>query len=545
MNGMHRIVSARQSLVWGGLLLALAMATWLRCQRLAEVSYWFDEGFSIKMARFSFPEIWTHAASDTSPPLFYWLLKVWRWILGASPAAQRSLSVLLGGATVAGTFLFVREAYRDGCSGKSAAADGPALLSAALVALSPPHVYFSSQIRMYALATALAALSSWILMRALRREPPRQMDWAVYTALAVLLVYTHPFGLVTVAVQYLFAVGSLWRGRPGTAQAPPLLRLKPALLSAFCVQALWQFWLPELQHQQFRVRGGYWSRSMRVEEVANTVLEILCAPDWTMSVGFHGISPEYAGVVAGLLAAAVAASLALLQCGRRAADIYLGLSAGLPPAVALAAAAAGVDLFIGRYLLIAHAFVLMSLAVLICRIRPRWLCAGACLGALLLAVFQAHLRYAAWERYAAFPGMRRVVESLDQRRHDAEPVVIGSPLLYPIVLAYADRTDGLYTIGSSHDYPFYWGTAVMTEAEFLPYSELSAGPHQAVWTIDSRRWRRWWDSFSVSMPPGWREVTTIVVPDHYCELVLRKYERVPTRSVRNRRAPGMNDVETE
>src|SRR5204862_4854415 len=94
------------------LLLILAMGAFWRTRWLSEISYWFDESFSLRMAQFPVDEILTRSAQDTLPPGFYLILKLWGLTVGTSPVVSRTLSIACGLATIVGTYLFVREAYR-------------------------------------------------------------------------------------------------------------------------------------------------------------------------------------------------------------------------------------------------------------------------------------------------------------------------------------------------------------------------------------------------------------------------------------------------
>jgi len=76
-------------------------------------------------------------------------------LFGCSVVACRSLSVLAGVATVPLVALL-----GAALAGRTAGA-----VAALLLAFSPLHMYYSQEIRMYSLVTALCALSAWALNR--------------------------------------------------------------------------------------------------------------------------------------------------------------------------------------------------------------------------------------------------------------------------------------------------------------------------------------------------------------------------------------------
>jgi mannosyltransferase len=164
--------SRRSALALLALIVIAGLA--LRTYRLTDRSIWFDEAWSWRLAQFPLPEMLTRIGHDVHPPLYYLLLKAWMCCCGASLRALRSLSVLLGGVTLVGVYLFAVAAFSD--DGKALSKGrGIGLLAAALVAVSVFQVRYAWEARMYTLGTALAALSSWALFRALHatRHPRR------------------------------------------------------------------------------------------------------------------------------------------------------------------------------------------------------------------------------------------------------------------------------------------------------------------------------------------------------------------------------------
>jgi mannosyltransferase len=140
---------------WLVLVALCALAALLRFYRLDAQSLWYDEGISAHQLTRSFPEIAAAAARDTHPPLYYWLLKVWGQAFGATELGLRSLSALLGVAAVGLTWLIGRRLFGGGA----------ALVTGVLLACSPLAVYYSQEVRMYALVLACGLLASWGYVR--------------------------------------------------------------------------------------------------------------------------------------------------------------------------------------------------------------------------------------------------------------------------------------------------------------------------------------------------------------------------------------------
>lgn len=508
------------------LLVILGAGYWLRTQRLSEIAYWFDESFCVKMAEFPVAEIWERAGHDTHPPLYFWTLKAWMSVFGSKPATLRMMSALWGLVAISGVYLFVREAYGagpTGSGGRNDTATVPALASAALVALSPLQISWCVQVRMYAFGTALAAVSSWLLMRALRRGG--RASWITYTLTALALAYTHHFGLLTLLAQYLFAVAALWRGWYSRGDGPRLARTIPAVLSGVFVLLVWQAWLPAIVDQKQRVVGDFWPKPLDWEQLGRTLYQLF-------GIHFWAAANWKIGLVIGQL---IFAGLVLLQLGRRPADRFVALAAGLPIIAAAIASWQLRNIFVTRYLIFAHLFVLVAGVMLLSRLPGRWLRAVAYLCAIGGMGFQCRGHYLHREKMASHPGMQAAVARLDELRQEDEPVVVCNPMLYTSWVAYSSRRDRSYVYGTNDDYPFYHGTAVMREDEYLSADAVERESGDWLWTVGADRWMG--KSWNAHLPDDWKEISNVHVSEYYCDLVLRLYRRDRRNDTGAGRAP--------
>ena len=55
---------------------------------------WFDEAYSVGIARQTFADIWNFGGHDVHPVLYYWVLRIVYLIFGQSLIAYRILSVI-------------------------------------------------------------------------------------------------------------------------------------------------------------------------------------------------------------------------------------------------------------------------------------------------------------------------------------------------------------------------------------------------------------------------------------------------------------------
>ncbi len=127
----------------------------LRLGRLIFQPLWWDEGWSLYFATTDVSTLLRLTAVDIHPPLYYLLLKLWIGILGSSPLAVRLFSVLIGTATV--SLLYI--------TGRRLLGEKGGLVVAFLLALSPVHIYYSQEVRMYGLVTLLGLAAFYFAWR--------------------------------------------------------------------------------------------------------------------------------------------------------------------------------------------------------------------------------------------------------------------------------------------------------------------------------------------------------------------------------------------
>ena len=182
-------------MLWGGLLLAVALA--LRLYRLGAMSLWVDEYYSLVIAQHSLAEIPAAALLDAAfqPPFYFWLLHLVIGSFGDSETALRALSAVAGAVTVPLTLLLVRGL---------GASPGVAILCAALLSVSPLHLWYSQDARPYALLVCLGVGSLACLLGALRSGAT--MAWTGFAALASLAALTHVTGLVFPLIGWIWAI---------------------------------------------------------------------------------------------------------------------------------------------------------------------------------------------------------------------------------------------------------------------------------------------------------------------------------------------------
>ena len=165
----------------------------LRFATLDVQSLWYDEAVTAHLLRLDFAGMW-HAIpdSESTPPLYYVLAWLWTQLAGTGEAGMRSLSALLGSATIPVAWAL----------GRRLGGDRAGLVAAALLAVNPMLVWFSQEARAYALLALLGALSALLWLRMLERPGAgRAAGWGVVAGLALA---THYYAIFLIAPQALW-----------------------------------------------------------------------------------------------------------------------------------------------------------------------------------------------------------------------------------------------------------------------------------------------------------------------------------------------------
>jgi mannosyltransferase len=174
------------------LVMAMASTFALALSLGLKQSVWFDESYSIMLAKSSIPDLFRLTGVDAHPPFYYLLLKGWASIFGYSELALRALSALLASFSVGAMFMFIKKFFRLSA----------ATVTLPLLVLAPFLVRYSFEVRMYSLVTLLVVLATYFLKLGL--EQNRKKDWAIYALLITLGMYTLYMSALVWAAHFIY-----------------------------------------------------------------------------------------------------------------------------------------------------------------------------------------------------------------------------------------------------------------------------------------------------------------------------------------------------
>ena len=233
------------------LLLVIAVGGFLRFYQLGFESVWLDESHSVRVANLSLSAAVRTAAAGQHTPLYFGLLHFWIRIFGDGELALRSLSAMFGIASIPLIYLV----------GSTLVSRKVGLIASLLSSVSLFHITYSQEARPYILVLLLTLLSFLFFIRILKHGG--KLNCAGYLIASVLLVYTHVYGLLTIAVQ-LFVILLFW-----TRYKPH--RLKLLVCGLAMVVAMVPLVLLMRRVTMSVIEHGFWVSEPSLTSIYNTL----------------------------------------------------------------------------------------------------------------------------------------------------------------------------------------------------------------------------------------------------------------------------------
>jgi len=182
---------------WAIPVFILVLGAGIRLYGISNESAWMDELASYKHLNESSLRDFLHAERGSDPamvPTYFVLAYTWSRLFGTSLVTMRLLSVCFSVGAMILLYRLARDIY-----GRTAAA-----LTLFCMAMSPIHIYYAQEVRMYEFIFLVALVSAVFFRDALVHDRPR--SWALFIAACVMLMWTHLFAnflLVAYAITLL------------------------------------------------------------------------------------------------------------------------------------------------------------------------------------------------------------------------------------------------------------------------------------------------------------------------------------------------------
>jgi mannosyltransferase len=231
----------------------VAGGAFLRLYLIAGKSIWLDEAFSIVISQRSLLDVLNMVVrTDTHPPLYYLLLKIWL-IFGSSEAQARYLSAVFSIAAIPLMYKVASALFEDRRAG---------LVAATILTFSPFQIWYAQEARMYGMLTFFVLASAFFFIRALERG--ELVYWIGYVLTTGLALYTDNGAIWYVASISVFFL---------LARRRFTNRLAGWLVSNLALGLVYIPWLPFFIHQTQQVTESFWLPPPSFQTVLGTFLD--------------------------------------------------------------------------------------------------------------------------------------------------------------------------------------------------------------------------------------------------------------------------------
>jgi hypothetical protein len=210
-------------LIWTAAILITCLAAVIRLHKLGAWSFWVDEIFTLEDSTGTGALGLYHGGTF---PLSYMLIAMSIHRFGISEWSLRIVPALFGIATPAMVYLLARKSFGDLTS----------FAAAAIIAISPWHLYWSQMARFYTMTLFFSAASILVLHRGLETNRKWLVALAgILMALGALSHYSALLMLAGVAVYVGLIIVLRWQKPHGLGMVNTLIFLSPFIIGAMLI----------------------------------------------------------------------------------------------------------------------------------------------------------------------------------------------------------------------------------------------------------------------------------------------------------------------
>lgn len=200
---------------------------------------WFDENYSIAIAKHSFENIWEIGGNDVHPVLYYWGLHIIYLITGGSILAYRLFSIIPIAIMISLGYTHIRKDFGEKTG----------FIFSFFSAFLPAMSVYAIEIRMYSWAMVIVTILAVYAYRLAKEDSAK--NWLIFGASSLASIYLHYYGLMAAGLINVALLTFLI-----------LKKRKKGIAIILCVgfmqAVLYLPWIMKLFAQMEHVSGGFW-----------------------------------------------------------------------------------------------------------------------------------------------------------------------------------------------------------------------------------------------------------------------------------------------
>jgi mannosyltransferase len=230
-------------------------------------SVWFDEAYSLTLAKSSVTQLIHLTSIDVHPPFYYLILKAWGTLLGWSDVSLRSLGALIAAGLVWAIALLVKQLF-----GVRAM-----IVTIPFVTLAPFLLRYDFELRMYALAAIIGVVATYVLVRATQSKKTQKKWWIIYAILIAVGMYTVYY------IALLWIAHVVWLVLRARKNKQPI-RKQPWFFAIIGSIVIFLPWLPVFFTQLTNGALAGISQAMTIDNIVGIVsFAFLYKPVWQLN----------------------------------------------------------------------------------------------------------------------------------------------------------------------------------------------------------------------------------------------------------------------
>ena len=203
---------------------------------------WFDESYSVSIAKHSFSEIWEIGSKDVHPILYYFILHIVGMLTNYSLIAMRMVSLI--SIILVGVIGYTH--IRKDFGAKTG------LIFSFLIFFLPVSAEYAGELRMYSLGMLLGTILGIYAYR-LYKGKESNKNFVIFGLSSLLVSYTHYYGLMLAGIINLMLFVYYVKNRKTKLQ-----ELKKFIITAVIQVILYLPWLFAFLGQLASVSKGFW-----------------------------------------------------------------------------------------------------------------------------------------------------------------------------------------------------------------------------------------------------------------------------------------------